>query len=165
MWGSAPRPSRGQVPCTPLLGLRPKDSSVCGLFSALALSSHLGLRPKPRARSLAANLLILENEAPEKGQYPPTPHGFFGITKGCGAHTRRGPTFRRIFVSCSTPRNSRGVLGRSPKWERKVKARITHQTHDSLGRSPNKGVQGDYPPAGVWGGAPPRPPTPHKGFR
>ena len=47
-------------PCTPLLGLRPKDSRVCRRHSALDLRTHLGLRPKPRASSLARSLTLLE---------------------------------------------------------------------------------------------------------
>ena len=42
------------------VGLRPKDSRVCGRHSALALRPHLGLRPKPRASHLARSLILLE---------------------------------------------------------------------------------------------------------
>ena len=34
-------------------------------------------------------------------------------------------------------------LGRSPKWKLRAKAEKRHQTFNSLGRSPNKGAQGD----------------------
>ncbi len=45
--GALPQtPAGDNVPCTPVLGLRPKGFRVWGLFSAVALSSHLGLRPK-----------------------------------------------------------------------------------------------------------------------
>ena len=39
-------------PCTPFLGLRPKGDRVWWVILALALRTHLGLRPKPRASRL-----------------------------------------------------------------------------------------------------------------
>ena len=59
--GAPPHAPAGDiVPCTPLLGLRPKGYKVWWVISALALSSHLGLRPKPRARGLGCSLFLLE---------------------------------------------------------------------------------------------------------
>ena len=95
---------------------------VWWVISAWALRTHLGLRPKPRASSLAHSLLIAGNEAPEKGQDSLILHVFFDKAKGRSAHTRRGPSFRRTFFPCSCSSPSRGVLGRSPKWELRAKA-------------------------------------------
>ena len=69
MWGSAPHPGRGIIPLHPVRwGFAPKDSSLM-VHSALALRTHLGLRPKPRASRLARSLLLLEMMLRRRGRF------------------------------------------------------------------------------------------------
>ena len=53
-----------------------------------------------------------------------------------------------------------GFWGEAPNGNSELKQNGIHKLLNPLGRSPKNGVQGDYPPAGVWGGAPHRPPPP-----
>ncbi len=50
MWGSAPRPGRGQVPCTPLLGLRPKGTMCLAGYLCLDLAFPFGATPQNPTR-------------------------------------------------------------------------------------------------------------------
>ena len=71
MWGSAPRPGRGLVPCTPFVGAPPQEDYSFNRHSALGLCTHLGLRPKPRASCLARGLLLLKMKLAAAGVPPP----------------------------------------------------------------------------------------------
>jgi len=160
--GLRPTPRQGDDPPAPrYLGLRPKGARVCWRYLALALRSHLGLRPKTPREPLGAKPHFAESEASEKGQ---TPYRFLNKAKGCGVHTRRGPAFRRAFVSCLEPSPSRGAWGAAPNGNARPKQNDANKLYLPLGRSPNNGVQGTTSPAGVWGGAPHRSPVPSHAF-
>ena len=129
-------------PCTPFLGLRPKGDRVWWVILALALRTHLGLRPKPRASRLARSPLLLEVKLRKRGGglrhltecfnklRPPRFRGGLSVSK----KLVYGDLFRPLSVLKPLARG----LGRSPKWVRKAKAGRTRQTLAPLGRSPKK---------------------------
>ena len=87
MWGAAPRPGRGGTPpLHPIFGASPQEGYSFYRHSALALGSHLGLRPKPRASSLARSLLLLEMKLRRRGNSLRCLTGFFDKLKGCGTY-------------------------------------------------------------------------------
>ena len=63
---------------------------VWWVISAWALRTHLGLRPKPRASSLARSLLLLEMELRKRGRFLQHLTGFFDkLTRVLPAWGRR----------------------------------------------------------------------------
>ena len=154
MWGSAPRPGRGIIPLHPVIGASPQGFKCLWAFLCFGLAFPFGATPQAPRELLGVEPPSAGNEAPEKRrQYPPS------TLRNCStnwATPSHGAPFRCVLFSCSGPGPSRGVLGRSPKWERRAKAEKTDQTLYPLGRSPNNGVQGTCPLPG-FGVEPQRP--------
>ena len=143
-WCGAPphAPAGDEVPCTPLLGRSPKESSVWRVVLALALSSHLGLRPKPHASRLSRSLLLLEMKLREKGRFPRYLIVFFNRLKGRGTYaTALSFTIHFYLVRTQAPRV--GFWGVAPNGNARPKQNGVIKLIIPLGRSPNKGVQGD----------------------
>ena len=121
-------------PCTPLLGRSPKGARVWWVISALALSFHLGLRPKTPSEGLEHEQ---EKNVQQKGRgSQATAHS---VSKKSEVSEMPAVPFPEPHSQQSrgyAPRGSRGVLGRSPKWVRKAKVECRPQTFASFGAKP-----------------------------
>ena len=144
-WGFAPR---GIEFLSPLL---------------MAPDSHLGLRPKPRARGLNSDRKRIDSERQGRGVCTAA---LQLIKKICDLLEKTAP-FSGASLPAeggSAPSASRGVLGRSPEWERKAKARQRHRTLNPFAAKPQRmGCRGIIPLPGS-GAAPQRPPYPSRAF-
>jgi len=180
-WGAAPNPGRGLSPLHPAIGASPQGRHVFGLLSLHWLRVPIwGCAPKPRASRLAWSRIFAESEAANKEQDPHMFHHFLNKPKGHGARTRRDPCLEKSLglegasplsgasfsrKEGSKPRSSRGVLGRSPKGERKAKAEWIRQILAFFGAKPQlEGCRGLSTLLGS-GAKPQRPSTPHNRFK
>ena len=160
--GFHPKPRQGTCPLHPFIGASPQEDKCLVGYPCSGSAYPFGATPQNPTRG--AWLRTGKGCAAKRraGACVPRP---FNLSKESVRHRRLPPLFRSVISSKMRLRAkqlARG-LGRSPKWELRAQAGITHQALVLLGRSPNKGVKGARPPSGEWGGAPHRPPQPPMG--
>ena len=149
MWGSAPRPGRGLIPCTPLFGASPqREQKFVGVILLWPCVPIWGFAPKPRARILNTDKKKVRSEKAAPLMGPPQ-----HIEKTCKVSEDTAFPFSSApfpsIMRLRAKRLARG-LGRSPKWERKAKAERTHQTLYPFGAKPQiVGCRGLVPCRGL----------------
>jgi len=159
VWGTlglCPRPQQGHyAPAPRYWGFAPRVQ-VFRDFSLLWPCVPIwGYAPKPHARGLAANLLILENQTPDKGVLPQT-HGF-NLSKNPERCCR--PFFGATFPGKrgSAPSGSRGAWGVAPNGNARQKQGTSFKHLPPWGEAPITGCRGHCPLPG-FGVEPQRPP-------
>ena len=154
--GLRPTPRKGAMPPSPLYwGFAPRGIKFGGFSLLWPCVPIWGYAPKPRARGLNTDKKKMCGKGRGRGVCAAT----LQLIEKTVRHRRRLSLFQRFISSkmrLRARRLARG-LGRSPKWVRKVKAERRHKHMIPWGEAPTNGVQGDYPPAGVWGGTPTSP--------
>ena len=145
-WGAAPNPGRGVTPLHPAIwGFAPKDSRVWWCRPALALSSHLGLRPKPRARGLGMDKKRICGERQGRGVCARC--GPSAYWKTCEMWEE--PATLRSFISINheAPRQEArvGFWGVAPNGYAKQKQGTAHKHFVLWGEAPITGCRGLSP--------------------
>ena len=149
-------PAGDIVPCTPLLGLRPKGIKCLWMPFFFGSAYPFGATPQNPARATWRGAsFLLEMKLRKRDSILRHLTGFFD-------KLRRPLQGSRLFdahvflVRAQAPRV--GFWGVAPNGYTEPKKNGIHKLLNPWGEAPNSGVQGGHPPAGVWGGAPPRPP-------